>query len=316
MTDMGAAVGAEADSITDGVVQLRFADDENSLHALNAAELAQVLQGLVEFTDDMAKNGLFGDGMPPEVLVRPVKQGSFVLEAILTWAQANPEPALGIAMSAGGALVKAFDVALKRLRGSKVTDFEHLPNGNVKIKWADGDVSEVPVPVWTDLNAMKRKTRRALSKLMTPLSDQAERLEVREAKVDEESDSVLLSEPEAVATRGDYREAITEPEEVVEEAETFTVEATLQSIDFRPGEKWRVATARGTRLASIEDQEFLRGLDRGTPLHKNDLFEVTIREARTIANGRTTKDWTITSARRTKRGNDDGDAGASQSSQP
>jgi len=310
--NLKAAISGE---ITDGVVQLRFVGEDGTLHAINAAEVAEVLQGLVEFTSDMATNGLFGDGMPPEVLVRPIKEGSFVVEAIVQWASQNPEAAAGIAMSAGGAVTKAIDVGLKKLRGSKVTNFEHLGNGNVKLVWADDDVSEVPVTVWNDLNAMKRKTRRALSKLMAPLSDKADRLEVRAATVDDDTSAVMASSPETVATRSDYRKAIHEPEEVIEEAETFTVEATMQSIDFRPGEKWRVATRLGTRLATIEDQEFLRGLDAGAPLHKNDLFEVTIREVRTITNGRTSTDWSIVNARRTRRGTDDGNVGAPLSSE-
>ncbi|WP_440694752.1 hypothetical protein [Clavibacter nebraskensis] len=314
MTDATAPTPSPQQILADGVVQLRFADDANTVHAINAAEVAEVLQGLVEFTDDMAKRGLFGDGMPPEVRVRPVKEGSFVVEAILAWAGANPEAAIGSSMTVGGGLIKAVDIGLKRLRGNEPTDFEHLENGNVKIKWRDGSVDEVPLTVWDQIKAMKRRTKRALRKLMAPLSDQADTLELRDASIEASTEDVLALEPASVAHRSDYREAAAEAEETREDVENFVAEGSLESIDFRPGQKWRVSTSRGTRLATIEDEEFLRDLDRGTALHKNDVFEVTIREVRTTTTDRNVKtEWFLTNARRTRRGSDDGDASASQS---
>lgn len=310
---------AHGDEIADGVVQLRFTDEQDTVYAINAAEVAEVLNGLVEFTSDMAKRGLFGDGVPPEVRVRPVREGSFVLEveAIVRWALRDPGAALGDvsgAITVAGALLKGINVGLKQLRGTTLDDVEDFANGNVKLKWSDGDVQEVPRASWEQLNAMPKKTRRALRKIMAPLSDQAERLELRDAAAGADSAEVMKQQPQAVATRVEYREAVIEPEEgSPEESETFTAEATMESIDFRPGQKWRVKTDRGTRLASIEDDEFLRGLDEGEPLHKSDLFEVTILENRTTTNGRMSRSWTVVKARRTKRGTDDGDASASRS---
>jgi hypothetical protein len=300
--------------ITDGVLQLRFADEGNTVHAINAAEVAQVLQGLVEFTSDMAKHGLFGDGMPPEVKVRPVREGSFVVEAVLQFTNDNPTVTTMLGGAAGTVLAKTVGVAVKTLRGSKVKSAQEMSNGSMLVEWTGGGVNEVPRDVWRRLNAMKRPTRKAMQKLMAPLGDEADVLELRSGDLDTPSSELMDGEPAFVATPSDYRDAAYESEEVEEEVETFNTEARLQSIDFRPGQKWRVATKDGTRLATIEDEDFLRGLDEGIPLHKNDIFEVTVREVRTTSNGRTTTDWSITEARRTKRGTDDGDALPARSS--
>ena len=293
--------------IEDGVVQLRFADDDGSLHALNAAEVAQVLQGVVEFTDNLAKRGAFGDGMPPTVLVRPAKTGSFTLEAILAWSAAHPE-VVGMYMGAGGVVVKSIDAGLKKLRGVRVTDMERSGDGLVKLNWSDGDVSEVPESAWKELNTMPRKTRKALAKIMAPLGDAADRLELREATVDENSADVLNTPPASVATRSDYREASHDSDDVDQTTDTFTAEASFGSIDFENSEKWRVTTTRGTRKATIEDEAFLRRIDEGGAIHKNDLFEVTIREEKVVTNGRTSTDWFVIDARLTRRGDNDADS--------
>ncbi len=302
--------GGKYGELKDGVLQLRFADDDNSVHAINAAEFADVLQGLVEFTTDMGKRGLFGDGMPPEVRVRPVKQGSFVIEAVLQWAAENPDAAVAISGTVGGIVTKAFDVGLRKLRGDEPTNMEDLPNGNVKLTWPGSGVSEVPRPVWERLNQMKRPTRTALRKLMAPLGDEADRLELRDGEIDAPTDLVLQSQPESVATRSDYKEAVAAPDDVEEEEEVFTSEGQFQSLDFRRrGAKWRVSTNRGVRLVRIQDQDFLQRLDEGAPIHKDDIFQMTIREERLVEDGEVTQvNWFLIDAQRTRRGNDDGDA--------
>lgn len=307
------ATTARADEVDDGLVQLRFADEDGQIHDLNAAELADVLQGLVEFTGQMSRAGLFGDGFPPEVRVRPAQEGSFVLEAILQWSSENPEAAWSVAMSTGGGLTKALDVAIRKLRGVQVTDFEYLDNGNVKVNWKDETVDELPVGVWNELKGQKKRTKRALRKIMAPLGDEADRLEIRSATPDAETRALLDTAPTVVSTRTDYRAAAAELDDTEEKTETFDTEAQLQSIDFRQGEKWRVSTPRGRRQATIEDEDFLRRLDEGMALHKNDVFQVTVREVATTRDGRTTREWALTRVVRTKRGGDDADPAPSPS---
>jgi hypothetical protein len=291
--------------ISDGLVQLRFADDDGNVRDIDAAELAEVLQGLVELTSQLAKAGAFGDGIPPQVRVRPPKEGSFIVEAIVVWSLANPEAALGMALTTGATLAKGIDIGLKKLRGLEPTDFEFLDNGDVKLKWPGNKVDQIPVEVWNQLRAMKRPTRKALRKIMAPLGDDVQRLEVRQGRVDETTDELLNTPPEAVADLSDFRSAALEPVEAPEVVTSFDAEARLRSIDFRPGEKWRVETNVGSRLAYMDDPAFLLELDRGMALHKNDIFNVKIREIRTTTDGRMSREWFLIDVKRKRRGDED-----------
>lgn len=295
----------KAGPLLDGLVQLRFSDEAGNIHDINAAEMAEALQGLVSFTSDMAKSGLFGDGVPPEVRVRPPHEGSFIVEAVLMWAGENPEGAIGSAVTAGGALVQALNIGIKKLRGDDLTDFEYLDNGDVKLNWKAGKVDQIPSQVWDRLRVMKRPTRKSLRNIMAPLSDDVDYLEVREGAANESTAEVLESDPAMIVDRTDYRIAAAEINEVDEEIETFEAEATLKGIDFRPGEKWFIQTVYGSRRATMDDNEFALELDRGMALHKRDLFDVTIREVRTIKNGRTTREWSLIKVVRKRRGGDD-----------
>ncbi|MEQ6899294.1 hypothetical protein [Microbacterium sp. KR10-403] len=302
---MNEDIGDRIDEVKDGLVQLRFADTDGHVHDINAAELSEVLQGLVEFTDSMAKSGVFGDGIPPEVRVRPPKPGSFIVEAIIQWAGQNPEAAIGIATTAGGAVVQALHVGIRRLRGIEPTDFEYLANGQVKVQWPDKTVSEIPNEAWKKLKALKRPTKKSLRKILAPLGDDIAQLEIRDGSMSDSTDEILAETPAVVADRTDYITAAHEPDEVEESTEMIEVEGQLASIDFRPGQKWRVETPIGSRLATMEDEDFLIKLDRGMALHKNDVFMLRIREDLVVKNGRASKEWAVVRAERIGLGVDD-----------
>lgn len=284
----------EPGEFQDGLVQLRFSDDEGNIKDINAAEMAEALQGLVSFSSEMAKSGLFGHGMAPEVRVRPPKEGSFIIEALVMWAGENPEAAMGTALTAGGGVVQALNVGMKKLRGTEVEEFEFLDDGKfVKVKWKNGPAQQVARPVWDRLQTMKRPTRKALRQILAPLSDDADQLEIRDGSAAATTQEVLSTAPDVVAAREDYRLAVAEPDDSEEEVSVFETEATLNSVDFRPGQKWRISTPEGKRQATIEDVDFLRRLDEGLALHKSDILDVEISEVKTTSKGRTKRDWTI-----------------------
>lgn len=291
---------------TPGIIQLRFRDEEGTTKDINAAELAEVLQGIVSFTSVMAQAELFGSALPPTVRVRPPVEGSFVIEALLTWTQQavekEPVGAVGVGLTAAGSLAKAIFVGIKRLRGAIAEDYEYLPNGQIKVKWGDGTVNEMPPKVWDRLKELKRPTKKAMRQLMAPLGDDVDFLEVREAHPDASTEETLIAEPEAVATRDDYKVAAIESDETHEERRDFEMELQLQSIDFRQGQRWRVLTSDGgSRLAAIEDRDFLRELDAGSAIHKDDVFWASVHEVDTIKNNRHSREWTITKIVKRKR---------------
>lgn len=310
------AITRDRDEIKDGVVQLRFADDGDNVRDISAADLAEVLEGLVELTRELAKAGEFGDGAPPRVRIRAPKEGSFVLEAVV-WLQDNPIATTGLAAAAGAlgaaagkAVADAIGAGIRNLRGQQPVDFDYLENGDVKVKWPDNSVSQVRRETWDKLQEMKRPTRRALSKIMTPLNTDADKLEVRDAPVDATTDEILSTPADAVAIRTDYLTAIQVHEEAQEHQRIFETEAVLATIDFDNTAKWRVKTTReGTRTATIEDVEFLRGLDRGEAIHKNDIFWLKVQETTTKEPGKNVRtEWAVIEVQRTRRGDTGGDA--------
>lgn len=297
--------------LEDGVVQLRFRGEDDSLHDLNATEVADVLQGLVEFTSQMAKAGLFGSGYPPEVRVRPVKQGSFLVEALIQFAQENPEVAWGMALTAGGGVTESIRLAIRRLRGREASDIEYLENGGVKVTWPDDTVDEVPAEVWKELNQQSRKTKKALGKIMAPLGDDVSTLEVRQGGTEESSDDVMGTEPSDVLTRADYNAAVVPEPDPEDELDTFDLEAVAESIDFVPNSKWRLnyrfGNTRRNRQATMADEDFQRALDGGGAVHKGDILNLRIQEVVSVKNGRASTDWTIVKVLSQRAGSNDGE---------
>jgi hypothetical protein len=292
-----------------GVVQLRYRDSSGETDTINAASAAEALQGIVELTANLAKKGAFGEGMPPEVRLRPVKEGSVVVETVIQWAVQNPEGAFAIAVPAAApTIVGVMKAGIKSLRGTRIEDFDHQSNGSVKVRWSDDSVDEIPAAAWAEFKDAPKRTKKALKKIMAPMSGEADVLEIRSSDSSESSEEVLSTEASFVASRADYRAASAEPDDIEEQISFFEAEAQLESIDFRTGERWRIATTEGTRTATIEDEDFLRKVDRGFALHKDDLFTVTIRQLATTKNGRTTRDWFVTKVVLKRRGNDDGQA--------
>lgn len=263
--------------VENGVVQLRFADMDDSVMDLNAAEAAEVLQGMVEFTGQLARAGALGDGPPPEVRVRPPREGSSIWDFVIQWSAENPEVTTGAIQSAGAAVAGGLAYRFKMLRGARVKSFDPLPNGNMKVEWQDGEAQEVPAAAWSDFQKLNRRTKRTLQKILAPLGDDADIVQVRSGEASESSKEISEAPSVAEAGATEYRSASAAPDDEVVSVSEFEEEAQLQSIDFRPGEKWRVRTRDGARNATMEDEEFLRELDRGMALHKGDIFRVTTR---------------------------------------
>lgn len=301
----------EVRELLDGQVQLHFADDDGTLHDVDAAELAEALQGLVEFTGQMARTGLFGEGAPPRVRVRPPSSGSVTITTILHFAHENPEIATAMYVTAAGAVAQTLRVAVRLLRDEPVVDFEHLDNDMVKIEWKGGEAQEVPLKTWNELNAGKKRTRRALAKIMRPLGGDVTKLEVRSAGTEASPAEVTAAEPELVLDRADYAQAVVEEPDPEDEIQYFEVEAALLAVDFRRGEKWRIETRQGdrrrARSAHMEDEEFLLRLDRGLRLSKNDILRLRIREVSSVTKGRTSTEWTIVEVVSQRRGVGDGE---------
>jgi hypothetical protein len=282
-----------ADGIVDSLT-LRFVGEERdgtALHELRAAHVAEVLQGIVGLSSDLAKAGVFGDGPAgSEVLVRPAQQGSFVIE-VLRIINDNQD---AIAVGAGAAGVPTLSQVIwwaARTARADVSDFEYLENGNVKVSWQDNTVQEVPLPAWQELQKRDRRRKKQLRQIMAPLSDaRVSSVEVRsppaaEVEVGEDAETFTLTRPDYDAVRPD--------DEINERQNIFETEAQMSAIDFDNPTRWRVKTTEETRAATVEDLDFLGRVANGLPIRKSDIFRLRVREDTVEKNGRTRRTWTV-----------------------
>ncbi len=280
------------DDHVDAVV-LRFVGQDreghDDVHELRAAHVAEVLEGLVGLHGDFDRAGAFGEGPPSEIVVRPPREGSFIIE-VVRLAMDNPVAVAGVlGVPSLGAVVRW---ATKSLRAD-VEDFDYLDNGNVKVKWQDHTVDEVPEAAWEELKKRKRRRKKQLRQIMAPLSDE----HVTALKVSGDDDTLREEDEDAPPSeftldRKDYD--LARPEDEIEETyRTFETEAQMAAIDFDSPERWRVKTSQESRTATVEDRDFLGRLDRGLALRKNDVFNLRIREDEVTTNGRTRRTWKV-----------------------
>ena len=274
-----------------GVITLRF-DGENpdgqALHELKAKHVSDVLEGLAELVDDFEKAGAFHHKGPEEreLYVRPVKQGSFLIE-VVELAKEYPAYATAMGLPSVGQIVWS----ATRIFRDQLSDFDYLGNGNVKLNWRDGTVSEVTTPVWEELNKRTRRRKKQLRKIMRPLEDP--RVNKLEATDHEDGQKTKQFE----LTKADYV-AVKPSEEIEERFDIFEIPGTLSAIDFDDPDRWKVNTKIAKRVATVEDERFLNAVDDGLPIINGEEYLLKIREDRVTKNGRTTTKWTILKIRK------------------
>ncbi|WP_313816329.1 hypothetical protein [Citricoccus sp.] len=289
---------------------LRFTGEDQTgvaLHELRAAHVAEVLQGLVGLTGDFDKAGVFHSEGPAtsEVLVRPAKEGSFLMEVVRVVAE-NPEPVTVGTVLGVPSLSTIIWWATKSVR-AEVKDFSRLENGNVKVVWQDDTAQEIPPAAWDELQKRTRRRKKQLRQIMAPLSDpRVTALDV--ASPDDDETQSQDDAPEAFElTRSDY--AAVRPEDDIEEDQTiFEIEAQMSAIDFEDPTRWRVKTKDQNRSATVEDETFLRRVASGLAIRRNDIFRLRVREDATKKNGRTRTKWTVLKVESHRRSTNDDDS--------
>lgn len=273
---------------------LRFegkAEDGSALHELRASHVAEVLQGLVGLSSDFAKAGAFGDGpVGSELLVRPPKEGSFLIEVLRVVQESPDVVATAVAATGVPTLSQVIWWATKSARAD-VSDFDHLENGRVKVTWQDGTAQEVPRAAWDELQKRDKRRKKQLRQIMAPLSDvQVSSVEIEGSPTDE---AQVSEAPEVFTlTRPDY-EAVRPDDDVNESQNVFEIEAQMSAIDFDNPSKWRVRTKDANRAAIVEDTTFLNRVANGLAIRKSDIFNLRVREDIIEKNGKTRRTWTV-----------------------
>jgi hypothetical protein len=299
--------------LTNSIVEsltLRFegrAEDGSALHELRASHVAEVLQGLVGLSSDFAKAGAFGDGPAgSELLVRPPKEGSFLIE-VLRVVQENPEIVAASATASGvPTLSQVIWWATKSVRAD-VADFTPLENGNVKVSWQDGTAQEVPRPAWDELQKRDKRRKKQLRQIMAPLSDaQVSSVEIEGSPTNEAEPGEA---PEVFTlTRPDY-DAVRPDDDISESQNIFEIEAQMSAIDFDNPTKWRVrAKDSASRAAIVEDTTFLNRVASGLAIRKSDIFKLKVREDIIEKNGKARRKWTVLRVESYRKAANDDDA--------
>lgn len=277
-------------------------EDGSRLHELRAAHVAEVLQGLVGLTDDFDKAGAFDiDGRADsEILVRPAKEGSFLIEVVRIAQEYGDAIAAGAVPTIG--MIIAW--ATKSAR-AEVKEFERDKELDlVKITWQDNTVDEVPTAVWTELNKRQPRRKKQLRELMAPLSDKrVHSLDIALAPTAENSE-----EPEVLTlTLADY-DAVKPVDDIEENTDDIDVEAQMSAIDFDDSKKWKIKTKDETRGAIMDDAEFLKKVASGLAIRKDDIFDLSIRVDETTKNGKTRTTWTVLEVKSHRRAAGDNDS--------
>lgn len=295
---------------------LRFIGEEangQQLHELRAAHVAEVLRGLVGLNSDFDKAGVFHEEGPAsaEVLVRPAKEGSFLIEVVRVvtenWdtVKATADTVAAAATVAGiPSLSTILWWSTKSVRAN-VKDFTYLENGNVKVNWQDDTSDEVPAAAWKELQTRKRRRKKQLRQIMAPLSDpRVTELDVA-APIESEADTDQSAEHDGppqkfVLKRADY-DAVRPEDEIKETSDTFEVKARMSAIDFDDPTKWRVKPEGRARTVTVTDEKFLRQVAQGLAITRQDTFSLQIREDTTVKNGRTRTAWVVEKVERLRR---------------
>lgn len=255
-----------------------------------------MLTGLVGLSGDFAKAGAFNSEgiVDSEVLVRPAQEGSFLIEVVRVVTE-NWE---AISAIAGPPTLTQIILWATKSARADVEEFEHLDNGNVKVKWQDGTAQEVPLAAWKELQKNTPRRKKQLRQILAPLSDsRVSAVDVERPSSKELEKLTPDNAPDVfVLTKPDY-DAVKPDDETVEQSRIVDAEAQMTAIDFDDSTKWRVrATFDGKtikRSATVEDEDFLGHVSNGLAIRKEDIFQVRLREDTSTTNGRTSTRWTV-----------------------
>lgn len=238
------------------VLTLRYGDDESSVDTLLATDLATVLDGLRELTEVFAKSGGFDDEtvIAPELRVYPPKQGSFLLDVVMEYSQdylsRNSDELTNVGVTgATGTFLLYYKARIKAAK-TLPTAQTKKDDGNYTITFSDGSTLDVSPAVQKAFNAAPKKSKRALQKLLTPLSDNTDYLEVT---------SPASSEPPVRAEKSTYEALLPDDDDQNNAPASYTLDVTtpITLADFEQPVRWRVKIPNvGPRKAYLLDSNF------------------------------------------------------------
>jgi len=256
-------------------------------HEMDARDLGYALLALCSLIEESSKE-IYGKDCKTSVTIKGgFKPGSFEIDYVI--AQSYIQQILGIFASDGvsgalnlmaciglggstvyGVQKGAFQV-IKFLRGKRPDKVIVQPDLSIKFVLGNQEIIGLP---FTDKLYRSISVRREFSKVMSPLDkDGVTSFEIRQAG--KTLDAVSKDESAYF-----YDPSTTE--EVNSETLLGTSDLrktfSIASLDFKPGNKWRLSDGSGQFHVEILDKEFLEGVSLNrTSFYKDDLLLVDLR---------------------------------------
>lgn len=253
---------AEGEDAAEGgalLIELEF-DGPDYAGQMPAFLLAEVLQGLGEYAQELATSGVLGEGVSARAVVKDFDEGSFDFIAVI-------EAVLGVIRDQAILIAGAGFAFWWRYMRLTVENFEHdAERGVVKVWLRNGDVVEMTEQEWRLFNS--RRARRAIGRIVSPMRRPGTTMiartpwdgEVRFTSKDADAFQEPAEEEVAVPTRR-------------------TVIAFPDTVSFDPAKQWRlVSSGMGSFTAAVEDANFVREIDAGrVRIGKLDSFKLALR---------------------------------------
>ena len=225
---------------------------------MSARDLGGVLESLSDFVQTVSHD--LGAPTAPTVKVRAFQEGSFTIQTVLDFLGANGPSAAALASGVG----IAFRFYWKNMRRVPA-EVEHIPDlGIVRVKWVDGEVSELTEIEWRLYQ--NKRAKKALRRVVAPLRSGATRM-----RLDAGGEASEVPAAEVASFE--------EPPTANEQTLRYEVWAEPDTVSFDPDKKWRLQSRDlGSFTATIADPRFQENVATGrVTIGKTDVFRLAIR---------------------------------------
>lgn len=262
---------------------LQFEGDSVDAATMDVRQLAPALIAAADAMRE-AHQVLRVPGPPPQVDVRALRPGSFIVDllvaepSILQRAMEllnSSEVTAGVNLSGMiGSVVWSIGL-IKRLANRKIARTEPIRPGLIRLILEDGTVIETP-PEALQL-VLDASYRRSIRGLVEPV---ASRRGIRSL--------VMSADAQSETVAGADLRAFEVPQTVEEELVDTISEVVLRpvSLSFTEGNKWRFHDGESTFFATIDDPRFAEAVELGMEqFAKNDMLRVRLRIRQTKVDG-------------------------------
>lgn len=276
-------IGWFTTAMPEAIMTLEFEGDAVDAATMDVRQLAPALIAAADAIRE-AHQLLRVPGPPPQVNVRAIRPGSFIIDllvaepSILQRAMEllnSPEVTAGLDLSGMVGIVVGSFSLIKRLANRKIAKTEAIRPGLIRLILEDGTVIETP-PDTLQL-VLDASYRHSIRGVVEPLASGRGITSL-----------VVSTDGESQTVTGTDLRAFEVPHTVEEELVDTISEVVLRpvSLSFTEGNKWRFHDGESIFYAAIDDPRFAESVELGTErFAKNDMLRVRLRIRQTKVEG-------------------------------